>query len=138
MGLIIIFVLVSDFDFPLPPELIAQHPPAERAASRLLHMQGDLLRDTVFGEFPALLRASDLLVFNDTKVLPARLFGHRSGSRAQRLSPHNPASREFLHGRVEVLLTRRLAENELALAGAGESGEKDHAGGAALLRSYGG
>ncbi len=105
---IIIFVLVSDFDFPLPPELIAQHPPAERAASRMLHMQGNSLRDTVFSEFPALLRTGDLLIFNDTRVLPARLFGHRSGSRAQRLSPHNPASRDFLHGQVEVLLTRRL------------------------------
>jgi S-adenosylmethionine:tRNA ribosyltransferase-isomerase len=105
-------VLVSDFDFPLPPELIAQHPPAERAAARMLHVQGDSLRNTVFSEFPALLRAGDLVVFNDTRVLPARLFGHRSGSRAQRLSPHNPASREFLHGRVEVLLTRRLAGDE--------------------------
>ena len=112
MSPIIISVLVSDFDFPLPPELIAQHPPAERAASRMLHMHGDALRDTVFSEFPALLRAGDLVVFNDTRVLPARLFGHRSGSRAQRLSPHNPASREFLHGRVEVLLTRRLAGDE--------------------------
>jgi S-adenosylmethionine:tRNA ribosyltransferase-isomerase len=105
-------VFVSDFDFPLPPDLIAQHPPARRAASRLLHMQGDSLRDIVFSEFPALLRATDLLVMNDTRVLPARLFGHRSGSRAQRLSAANPASRGFLHGRVEVLLTRRLAGDE--------------------------
>ncbi len=109
MGPIINSVLVSDFDFPLPPELIAQHPPAERAASRMLHMQANSLRDTIFSEFPALLRSTDLVVFNDTRVLPARLFGHRSGSRAQRLSPHNPASRDFLHGRVEVLLTRKLA-----------------------------
>ncbi len=75
----------------------------------MLHMKGDSLRDTVFSELPALLRAGDLLIFNDTRVLPARLFGHRSGHRAQPLSPHNPASRDFLHGRVEVLLTRRLA-----------------------------
>jgi S-adenosylmethionine:tRNA ribosyltransferase-isomerase len=101
-------VLVSDFDFHLPPELIAQFPPAERAASRMLHLTGDGLRDTGFSEFPELLRADDLLVFNDTRVLPARLFGHRSGHRAQPLSPQNPASREFLQGRVEVLLTRRL------------------------------
>jgi S-adenosylmethionine:tRNA ribosyltransferase-isomerase len=107
-GPIIISVLVSDFDFHLPPELIAQHPPAERGAARMLHLKGGCLRDTVFSEFPALLRETDLVVFNDTRVLPARLFGHRSGHRAQRLSPHNPASREFLHGRVEVLLTRRL------------------------------
>jgi S-adenosylmethionine:tRNA ribosyltransferase-isomerase len=106
-------VLVSDFDFPLPPKLIAQYPPAERAASRMLHLKGDALRDTVFSEFPELLRETDLLVFNDTRVLPARLFGHRSGHRAQRLSPQNPASREFLQGRVEVLLTRRLPGEEL-------------------------
>ncbi len=107
-GPIIVSVLVSDFDFHLPQELIAQFPPAERAAARMLHLTGDGRRDTVFSEFPELLRADDLLVFNDTRVLPARLFGHRSGRRAQRLSPHNPASREFLQGRVEVLLTRRL------------------------------
>ncbi len=78
----------------------------------MLHLRSNCLRDTVFGELPELLRPSDLLVFNDTRVLPARLFGHRSGSRAQRLSPANPASREFLQGRVEVLLTRRLAGEE--------------------------
>ncbi len=112
-------VLVSDFDFPLPAELIAQHPPAERAASRMLHVKrsesptdGSNFRDTVFTEFPSLLRPSDLVVFNDTRVLPARLFGHRSGSRSQPLSPANPASREFLKGRVEVLLTRRLPGEE--------------------------
>ena len=105
-------MLVSDFDFPLPPELIAQHPAAERASSRLLHLQGNSLHDRLFSEFPALLRAGDLLVFNDTRVLPARLYGHRSGHRAQHLSPHNPASREFLHGRIEILLTRRLPGDE--------------------------
>jgi len=105
-------VLVSDFDFDLPPELIAQHPPRERAASRLLHVHGNLLENRGFSEFPGLIRSTDLLVFNDTKVLPARLFGHRSGSRAQKLSPANPASREFLKGRVEVLLTRRLPGEE--------------------------
>jgi len=105
---IIVSVLVSEFDFHLPPELIAQHPPAERAASRMLHLKGASLRDTFFSEFPELLRPTDLLVFNDTRVLPARLFGHRSGHKAQPLSPQNPASREFLHGRIEVLLTRRL------------------------------
>ena len=78
----------------------------------MLHLNGKLLRDTVFTELPALLRPSDLVIFNDTRVLPARLFGHRSGSRAQRLSPANPASRDFLLGRVEVLLTRRLPGEE--------------------------
>ncbi len=106
-------MLVSDFDFHLPPELIAQHPPASRGAARMLHLPGDRLRDTHFGEFPELLRPGDLLVFNDTRVFPARLFGHRRGRRAQPLSPHNPASRDFLHGRVEVLLTRRLPAEAL-------------------------
>jgi len=105
-------VLVSDFDFLLPPELIAQHPPAERATSRMLHLNGSVIIDRFFSEFPQLLRPSDLVVFNDTRVLPARLFGHRSGSRAQKLSPANPASRDFLKGRVEVLLTRRLPGSE--------------------------
>lgn len=67
--------------------------------------------DRKFRDFPDLLRADDLLVFNNTKVLPARLFGRRSGSRAQILTPENPASREFLKGRVEVLLTRQLSSD---------------------------
>jgi S-adenosylmethionine:tRNA ribosyltransferase-isomerase len=75
----------------------------------MLHLNGNSLEDTVFSELPTLLRASDLVIFNDTRVLPARLFGHRSGNRAQKLSPTNSAPREFLQGRVEVLLTRRLA-----------------------------
>jgi len=104
-------VLVSDFDYHLPEELIAQQPLADRAGSRLLHVdcKRDALADRQFRDFPDLLRPDDLLVFNNTKVLPARLYGHRSGSRAQRVSAQNPASKDFLHGRVEVLLTRQLA-----------------------------
>ena len=64
-----------------------------------------------FATFPQLLRPDDLLVFNNTRVLPARLFGHRSGSRAQPLSTQNPAAKEFLRGRVEVLLTKQLSAN---------------------------
>ena len=66
-------------------------------------------RDRTFQEFPDLLRPGDVLVLNNTRVFPARLYGHRSGERAQALSPHNPASREFLRGRVEVLLTRQVS-----------------------------
>jgi S-adenosylmethionine:tRNA ribosyltransferase-isomerase len=104
-------VLVSEFDYHLPAELIAQRPLADRAASRLLHMDRspELLEDRAFRDFPELLRPDDLLVFNNTKVLPARLFGHRSGSRAQRLAANNPAARDFLRGRVEVLLTKQLS-----------------------------
>jgi S-adenosylmethionine:tRNA ribosyltransferase-isomerase len=102
-------VLVSDFHFHLPEDLIAQVPLADRSASRLLHLDRATahLADRGFRDFPALLRAGDLLVLNNTKVFPARLFGRRAGLKSQPLSPHNPATRDFLHGRVEVLLTRQ-------------------------------
>jgi S-adenosylmethionine:tRNA ribosyltransferase-isomerase len=66
---------VDDFDFPLPPELIAQHPAPERTGSRLLHVIGTNHIDRRFTELPTLLRVGDLLVFNDTKVIKARFFG---------------------------------------------------------------
>ena len=68
---------LSDFDFQLPPELIAQHPAAQRSASRLLDGSGALPVDRVFRDLPALLRAGDLLVFNDTRVIKARLLGEK-------------------------------------------------------------
>ncbi len=106
-------MLVSDFDFHLPDELIARRPLADRAASRMLHVSRDLLEDRQFRQFPDLLRPDDLLVFNNTKVLPARLYGHRSGSRAQPVSAENPAAREFLRGKVEVLLTRQISSSPM-------------------------
>jgi S-adenosylmethionine:tRNA ribosyltransferase-isomerase len=66
---------LSDFDFALPRELIAQHPAAERSASRLLDGRGDEPADRVFRDLPALLTRGDLLVFNDTRVIKARLLG---------------------------------------------------------------
>ena len=107
-------VLVSDFDFQLPEELIAQEPLADRSASRLLHLcrVTGKFEDRQFREFPALLRPDDLLVVNNSRVFPARLFGRRSGRRAQPLSPRNPASRDYLRGQVEVLLTRQVAPDE--------------------------
>ena len=103
-------MLVSDFHYDLPPELIAQEPLADRAGSRMLQLdrKADKFDDRYFRELPQLLRSDDLLVFNDTKVFPARLYGHRSGARAQPISPRNPAAKEFLQGSVEVLLTRQL------------------------------
>lgn len=102
---------VSQFNYLLPQDLIAQEPLPDRAASRLLHLDRVAARwsDREFLEFPDLLRPDDLVVFNNTKVFPARLFGRRSGANAQPLSPHNPASREFLKGEVEVLLTRQVS-----------------------------
>jgi S-adenosylmethionine:tRNA ribosyltransferase-isomerase len=107
-------VLVSDFDFHLPEELIAQEALPERSASRLLHLSresGDF-QDRYFADLPGLLRPDDLLVINNSRVFPARLFGRRAGLRSQPLSLRNPAARDFLHGRVEVLLTRQLAPLE--------------------------
>jgi S-adenosylmethionine:tRNA ribosyltransferase-isomerase len=106
-------MLVSDFHYDLPPESIAQEPPADRSSSRMLHFsrKDGTWEDRRFREFPDLLRPDDLLVLNNTRVFPARLYGHRSGERAQTVSPHNPAARDFLRGRVEVLLTRQLSED---------------------------
>ncbi len=106
-------MLVSDFDFHLPEELIAQEPLVDRAASRMLHLNrvSGTLRDTAFRELPSVLRPGDLLVLNNTRVIPARLFGHRCGLHSQPLSRQNPAMRDFLHGKVEVLLAKQVAEH---------------------------
>lgn len=106
-------MLVSDFNYSLPEELIAREPLSDRAASRLLHLNrsSGQLRDSRFRDFPDQLRADDLVVFNNTRVFPARLYGRRSGVKAQPLSTANPASRDFLRGQIEVLLTRRLSHD---------------------------
>ena len=103
-------VLVSDFHYELPDDLIAQQPLPDRAGSRLLHLfaANGALADRQFSDFPDLLRPNDLVVFNNTRVFPARLYGRRKGFKSQSISPRNPAAREFLRGRVEVLLTRQL------------------------------
>jgi S-adenosylmethionine:tRNA ribosyltransferase-isomerase len=104
-------VLVSEFHYELPEELIAQQPLPDRAASRLLHLSAatGAFEDRQFRDFPGLLRPDDLVVFNNSRVFPARLYGRRGGLNSQPISRRNPASRDFLRGRVEVLLTRRLS-----------------------------
>ena len=87
---------VSDFDFELPPELIAQHPAAERSASRLLDNSGSSPTDRIFRELPGLLRSGDLLVFNDTRVVKARLYGEKASG-----------------GKVELLIERVLQDHEV-------------------------
>jgi S-adenosylmethionine:tRNA ribosyltransferase-isomerase len=89
---------LSDFDFQLPPELIAQLPLPERSASRLLHVDNGRIYDRNFGDIVDQLSAGDLLVFNDTRVLKARLFGAKNTG-----------------GKVEVLIERVLT-NRTALA----------------------
>lgn len=105
-------MLVSDFDFHLPPELIAQHPPDDRAGARmmLLDRHSGGFRDSHFRDFPGLLRPTDLLVFNNTRVFPARLFGRRAGVHAQPKTVSNPDAAKMLPGKVEALLTRQVAE----------------------------
>jgi S-adenosylmethionine:tRNA ribosyltransferase-isomerase len=94
-------VLVSDFDFPLPEELIAQEPPEERGGSRMLLLDRatGAWKDDVFAHFPEQLRAGDVLALNDSRVIPARLFGTRS---------RRPNENEPSAGRIEVLLTEQI------------------------------
>jgi S-adenosylmethionine:tRNA ribosyltransferase-isomerase len=86
---------LADYDFALPPELIAQHPTAERSASRLLDGTGPQAQDRVFRDLPGLLSPGDLLVFNDTRVIKARLFGRKASG-----------------GAVEALVERVLPSSE--------------------------
>ncbi len=102
---------VSDFDYDLPPELIAQRPLGERDASRLLLLDraSGAWDDRKFRELPDLLRGDELIVVNNTRVLPARLFGRRAGIHAGTPGDDNPARGEFLQASIEVLLVRKLS-----------------------------
>lgn len=102
-------MLVREFDYILPPERIAQQPLPDRAASRMLVFDraSGTFQDGRFRDLPDMLRSGDLLVVNDTRVLPARLFALREGLHAQPVSPRNPAASEHLSGRVEVMLTQQ-------------------------------
>jgi S-adenosylmethionine:tRNA ribosyltransferase-isomerase len=101
---------LSELDYHLPPESIAQYPLAERDASRLLLLDRatGAWQDRMFRDLPDLLRGDELLVLNNARVLPARLFGRRAGLRAQPVGANNPARREFLSTEIEVLLVRQL------------------------------
>jgi S-adenosylmethionine:tRNA ribosyltransferase-isomerase len=102
-------MLVADFDYVLPPELIAQRPLEERDASRLITVNraSRTYEDRAFRDLPRIFHPGDLLVFNNTRVFPARLLGRRRGAGAQKVSRRNPAAREFLTAEVELFLTRR-------------------------------
>jgi S-adenosylmethionine:tRNA ribosyltransferase-isomerase len=102
---------LSAFDFHLPERLIAQEPPAERDSARMLvvHRREDRLEDREFHDFPSFVGPGDCLVLNDSRVLPARLFGHRAGMRSLPVGKNNPKRREYLSGRVEVLLLRPVS-----------------------------
>ena len=98
---------IQDFDFDLPCELIAQAPAEQRASSRMLHLEGSsgVLRDRMFADLPQYLRAGDVMVFNDTRVIKARLYGVKGSG-----------------GRVEVMVERVLdAHHALAVIRASHS-----------------
>ncbi|MDX9741808.1 MAG: tRNA preQ1(34) S-adenosylmethionine ribosyltransferase-isomerase QueA [Gammaproteobacteria bacterium] len=86
----------SDFDYELPFERIAQHPLAERSAARMLHLASGGIADTMVRELPGLLRPGDLLVFNDTRVIPARIHGVKESG-----------------GRIEVFVERLLGGQDV-------------------------
>jgi S-adenosylmethionine:tRNA ribosyltransferase-isomerase len=100
-------MLVSDFHYDLPEELIAQHPPATRGASRMLALSRTTgaFADHLFADLPDLLAPGDLLVLNNSRVLPARLYATRAGLRTQHNSPEPT-------GLIEVLLTEHMANPE--------------------------
>jgi S-adenosylmethionine:tRNA ribosyltransferase-isomerase len=87
---------LGDFDFALPPELIAQHPAPQRSASRLLDGTGPQPADRIFRDLPGLLQPGDLLVFNDTQVIKARLYGEKPTG-----------------GKVELLIERVLQDHDV-------------------------
>jgi S-adenosylmethionine:tRNA ribosyltransferase-isomerase len=88
---------LTDFDFELPPELIAQHPAPERSSSRLLDGSASLPVDRIFRDLPTLLQPGDLMVFNDTQVMNARLYGEKPTG-----------------GKLELLIERVLGGNQVA------------------------
>jgi S-adenosylmethionine:tRNA ribosyltransferase-isomerase len=99
---------LDELDYNLPTELIAQRPLEQRDASRLLSLDrgtGDI-EDRTFRELPELLRGDELLVLNNARVIPARLFGHRAGVHSQ--APSKATLREHLTGNIEVLLTKQV------------------------------
>ena len=122
----------SDFDFDLPSELIAQQPAEPRDAARLLHV-GDRLADRNIADLPALLRPGDLMVVNDTRVIPARLYGQRREAKVEALLHKRLDDKRWLAfarpgrrlregdritfpGGLEAVLEERRAGGEVALA----------------------
>ncbi len=119
---------LSDFDFALPEELIAQHPAPQRSSARLLDGRGAVAHDRVFHELPTLLQPGDLLVFNDTRVLQARLFGEKaSGGKLELLIERVlPATTEG--GTHEVVAHMKVSKKPLPGATLFMAGGRRHGG----------
>lgn len=108
-------MLASDFDYHLPEDRIAQRPLDDRAASRMLvlHRAEKRWEDRLFRDLPSYLRPGDCLALNNSRVFPARLFGHRAGVRSLPVGKNNPKRWQYLTGRVEVFLTRPISPDLL-------------------------
>lgn len=121
---------LDDFNFALPPELIAQHPANERTASRLLHLAQDGLHDRRFADLIELVAPGDLLVFNDTRVIKARLFGQKeSGGQIEvmieRIVDKRHAIAQVCASKSPKPGSRIVLEGAFTLTVTGRTGEQD-------------
>src|ERR1700676_4253628 len=129
---------LDEFSYKLPPDRIARHPLHERDASRMLILNRARQdwEDAMFRSLPERLRGDELIVVNNARVIPARLFGRRAGVRAERPGRNPRVVREFLSSEIEVLLTRQVSPEEWeALVRPGKKmqlGERVHFGGGEL------
>lgn len=103
-------VYLSEFDYFLPAGSVAQEPLPDRAGARMLLLDRNtgFVADSFFRNLPSLLTGNELVVVNNARVIPARLFAHRRGTRSQTLGKNNPSRKEHLSSRIEVLLSRRI------------------------------
>lgn len=103
-------MLLSEFDYELPLEVIAQHSLQDRAGARMLLLgrNSGQIEDGFFRSLPSLLRGNELVVVNNARVVPARLYAHRARAHAEPPGRDSKVRKEFLGARLEVLLTRRI------------------------------
>src|SRR5712671_5843292 len=105
---------LADFNYELPPGSIAQRPLDQRDASRMLILNRARQdwEDSSFRSLPERLQGDELIVVNNARVIPARLFGRRAGIRAEKPGRNSRVAREFLSSEIEVLLTRQVSPEE--------------------------
>src|SRR5260370_7992003 len=117
---------LAEFDYDLPEERIAQEALADRSASRMLvvHCEQGQWEDRAFRDLPEYLQPGDCLVLNDSRVFPARLFGHRAGVHALPIGKNNPKIRQYLSGAVEVFLLRSVSADGRDWQALGRPGRK--------------
>lgn len=116
---------LSDFDYDLPPEAIAAEPASPRTAARLLDMRGGNLTDRIVADLPHCLKPGDLMIFNDTRVLPARLTGKRGEARIE-VTLHRRL--DDSHWRCFARPAKKLRLDDLIDFGAGLQAVVDHIG----------